>query len=685
MLEQGLPEGSSLLSSDAWLSGTGEARTLIRQTDWSKTPLGAPASWPQSLRSTVDTILASGHGMMLAWGPELTLIYNDAYAQFLGLKHPDAIGQPFHLAWLDIWQDINPLVDRALAGETVRFENYHLVMQRNGHPEDTWWQFSYSPVRDDAGAIVGMLNAASEETATVLAERNLREINADLEQRVAEKSFQRAKLWQVSTDMLCVIDMETATLDAVNPAWTATFGWSTQELEGRPYADFVHPDDIDASAGAFEEVRAGSPVLRFENRYRTRDGDWRWLSWVAFPEDGKLYSTIRDITDEKERLAVLDATQDALRQSQKMEAMGQLTGGVAHDFNNLLTPIIGSLDMLMRRGVGNDRERRLIDGALQSAERAKMLVQRLLAFARRQPLQATAVDLPSMIDGMAGLIDSTLGPQITVRVDLAADLPPAIADPNQLEMALLNLAVNARDAMPGGGALTIGATRESVRPGHRTGLSRGHYVRLFVSDSGSGMDETTRQRAVEPFFSTKGVGKGTGLGLSMVHGLVGQLGGRLMIESAPDQGTTIEMWLPVSLAPVASDDVSGTAAVVGKGQGTALLVDDEALVRMITADMLMDFGFEVVEVSSAEEALSLIEAGENPDVVVTDHLMPGMSGAALADWLKAARPGLPVLIVSGYAEVEGIPTDTARLSKPFRNVDLAASLAALIPTFEAST
>ena len=398
-------------------------------------------------------------------------------------------------------------------------------------------------------------------------------------------------------------------------------------------------------------------------------------------EAGRIIGAFHHAEDISKRLvaeAELETAQEALRQTQKMEAMGQLTGGVAHDFNNLLTPIIGSLDMLTRRGVGSERERRLIDGALQSAERAKTLVQRLLAFARRQPLQPVAVDLAALVESMAGLMSSTIGPRIEVRVEIEPGLPPAVADPNQLEMALLNLAVNARDAMPDSGALTIRASRGSVR-GERSGLRPGHYVRLSVADTGNGMDEATRARAVEPFFSTKGIGKGTGLGLSMVHGLTAQLGGGLTIASAPGQGTTVELWLPASLRPAEADGTGASAPQQPRStRGWALLVDDEDLVRMSTADMLMDLGYEVAEACSAEEALRLLDGGLAPDLLVTDHLMPGMSGAELARQVRSRSPDLPVLIVSGYAQVDGIAPDLPRLTKPFRNAELAQSLAALM-------
>ncbi|HLM53299.1 MAG TPA: ATP-binding protein, partial [Pseudoxanthomonas sp.] len=369
--------------------------------------------------------------------------------------------------------------------------------------------------------------------------------------------------------------------------------------------------------------------------------------------------------------------EEALRQSQKMEAMGQLTGGVAHDFNNLLTPIIGSLDLLQRKGLGGEREQRLISGAAQSAERAKILVQRLLAFARRQPLQSVAVDVARLVTGMADLVSSTTGPQVKVVVDAPEDLPAANADPNQLEMALLNLSVNARDAMPDGGTLRISASAETVEPGHPSGLYGGAYIRLSVADSGIGMDEATLARAVEPFFSTKGIGKGTGLGLSMVHGLASQLGGALVLRSHVGLGTNVELWLPQSASAPEAEASNADAATGPAATGRALLVDDEELVRLSTADMLNDLGYAVIEASSAEEAMRRIAEGERFDVVVTDHLMPGMNGTDLALAIRAARPGLPVLLISGYAEREGIEPNLPRLTKPFRKDELASSLAQL--------
>ncbi len=513
------------------------------------------------------------------------------------------------------------------------------------------------------------------EQALRASEDRLRDLNDSLEAQVAERTADRDRMWRLSTDIMLVARFD-GTINAVNPAWTTVLGWPETELAGCNFLDLVHPDDRDATLAEMAKLGTGETTFRFENRYRAADGSYRWISWTAVPGDELIHAVGRDVTADKARQADLEVAQEALRQGQKMEALGQLTGGVAHDFNNLLTPIVGGLDMLVRRGLGSERERRLIDGALQSAERAKTLVQRLLAFARRQPLQPQAVDLKRLVSGMADLISSTSGPNIEIRVDLPDDLPTARADANQVEMAILNLAVNARDAMPGGGLLTISAKR-ALAGQEQAALHPGEYVWVSVSDSGIGMDEDTLARAIEPFFSTKGVGKGTGLGLSMVHGLALQLNGRLDIKSSLGEGTRVELWLPTSSEPVDGSDRASESPAVPSGRGVALLVDDEELVRLSTADMLLDLGYEVAEASSAEEALRLLGGGLKPSVMVTDHLMPGMNGAELALHVRSQQPDLPVLIVSGYAETVGVAADLPRLTKPFRKAELGESLTAL--------
>lgn len=553
---------------------------------------------------------------------------------------------------------------------------------RSGSGDYRWFLVKGEPYRNpDNGSIERWFGASVDIHDRKLAEAALRKLNDTLEAQVAARSAERDRLWNLSQDMLARADFD-GMMSAVSPAWSRVLGWDEDTLLTRGYATFMHPEDEPQTLAALARMEESHRPTRFENRIATSDGGWKPIEWTVAPEpDGQNFIAVgRDLSEAKARETELAAAQDALRQSQKMEAMGSLTGGVAHDFNNLLTPIIGSLDMLMRKGIGNERERRLIDGALQSAERARTLVQRLLAFARRQPLQFSAVDIARLVEGMGGLIGSTVGPTIDVRVDVVPDLPPANADANQLEMALLNLAVNARDAMPDGGEIAIIAKAVSVPSGHPAGLISGDYVQLVVRDTGDGMDEATLKRAIEPFFSTKGIGKGTGLGLSMVHGLAAQLGGGLTIDSSPGRGTSVDLWLPVSSGKVeVGQEDSQISHGRPKGRGIALLVDDEMLVRMSTADMLADLGFDVQEAGSGEEALALIGQGVRPDLLVTDHLMTGINGVELARAAREVVPGLPVLIASGYAEVDGITPEIPRLVKPFRNAELEAAVTALLP------
>jgi len=518
-------------------------------------------------------------------------------------------------------------------------------------------------------------------------EDRMRELNDTLERRVADAMAERnmlAKLVEMTDVMIMAVDLDYNIL-ALNAANADEFE-RIYGVRPRPGDNMLalladQPDHQEQVRIGWAQGMRGEPMTFVEDYgdpQRARpyyEVNFRPLRDESGAQIG-VYQFVTDVTDRLRREAQLAEAQEALRQSQKMEAMGQLTGGMAHDFNNLLTPIVGSLDMLQRKQLGGVREQRLVAGAMQSAERAKTLVQRLLAFARRQPLQPIPVDVAKLVAGMGELVASTTGPQIKVLLEVADDLPPAKADPNQLEMALLNLAVNARDAMAeGGGTLRISIRAEQVKAGHRSKLRPGTYLCLSVADTGAGMDQATIARAIEPFFSTKGIGKGTGLGLSMVHGLASQLGGALTIQSWPGLGTNVELWLPRSAAgPELARPVSQASEFPGK-RGTALLVDDEELVRMSTADMLGDLGYTVVEASSAEEALRLLDGGAPFDLLVTDHLMPGLSGTELAREVRTVKPGVPVLLVSGYAEREGVDPDLPRLTKPFRKDELAASLA----------
>ena len=393
----------------------------------------------------------------------------------------------------------------------------------------------------------------------------------------------------------------------------------------------------------------------------------------------------RELTDANETLEarVEERTREhevalaQLHAAQKLETLGQLTGGVAHDFNNLLTPIIGSLDLLRRQLPANDRALRQIDMALQAGSRAASLVQRLLAFARRQDLRPRPIDVAELVKGMDDLVSRSIGPLINVELDLPEGMPPALIDPNQLELAVLNLAINARDAMPGGGTLRISlASRE---PKRSLGLAPGTYLCLSIRDDGVGMDSKTLAHAVEPFFSTKGLGRGTGLGLSMVHGLAAQLGGALHLESAPGKGTTAEIWLPATDRAVDSTTTSQWKMAHAPRPATILLVDDEDVVRTATAEMLEDVGYDVVQADSGAAALSVLRTGQAIDLIVTDYLMPGMNGVDLVRLARNIEPSLLALIISGYSTIaEGPGADLPRLAKPYRQVDLAGRVAELL-------
>ena len=493
-------------------------------------------------------------------------------------------------------------------------------------------------------------------------------------------------------------------------AWAALTGQRQEEYQGHGWTRALDPRDVGPTLAAWEAAVEARRVYQFEHRLRVANGQWRIFSTRAIPtfdRDGALVEWVgvhTDVTEQRateqslrELTATLEqrvrdetaARQEALaklHEAQKLETIGQLTGGVAHDFNNLLMPITCALDLLQRRyGDADARAARLIDGALQSAERAKTLVQRLLGFARRQSLQTQAVDMVALLDGMRDLIRSSIGVAIELRISSVPDLPKALVDANQLELTLLNLCVNARDAMPAGGTLTVAA--DVVAPdAELPKLPVRDYVRVSVIDSGTGMDRETLERAVEPFFSTKETGRGTGLGLSMVHGLAAQLGGHFAIASTPGQGTRVELWLPAASAATATPFRHEAHAGPLRSATRALdilLVDDEQFVRDGIAMMLGELGHRVVEAGGAAEALDEIQHGLRVDVVVTDYKMPRMDGAELARRLHGRQPQLPVLLITGYSGPAEDTAGLARLAKPFRQAEIARALAELVPAMAA--
>lgn len=646
------------------------------------------------LRRVLDGLFAFV-GVMTPEG--ILLEANAAPLDAAGITLADVAGKPFWEAW---WWSYDAAVQarlrdacaQAAAGETVRFD----VPVRLAGGVLLTIDFQLAPLRDSEGRISHLIPSAIIVEDRVQAQAALQSLNEDLERRVAEALAGRrmwAEVIEATDAFIQVVDTDLRFL-AINRAAVA-------EHEHRAgVAPKVGDHLIDVLGHMPEERDAVTPLWRraltgesFTVTIELGDIDkgQRWYETKFSPlrdAAGRLIGATTfayDVTERVTKQFELTAAQAQLYEMQKLETIGQLTGGVAHDFNNLLTPIMGSLDMLQRRVAGDARAERQVSAALQASERAKTLVARLLSFARRQMLETRAVDVPSLVRGMTDLVTRTIGPQVRVVIDVPANLPAVKVDPNQLELALLNLAVNARDAMPGGGRLTIAAESETVASGHPVGLAPGCYVRLSVMDTGTGMDAETLRRAIEPFYSTKGVGKGTGLGLSMVHGLAAQSGGRLMLFSTPDHGTRADIWLPLATEPAGPQPATPEDMIRAPQLARILLVDDEGLVRMGTADMLQDLGYDVTEAGSGAEALATLRDGFRPDVLVTDYLMPGMNGVELVQAVRQQLPDLPALMISGYADVaDGLAGRLPRLSKPFRQADLAARIAELLAGVSAS-
>jgi PAS domain S-box-containing protein len=506
-----------------------------------------------------------------------------------------------------------------------------------------------------------------------------------------ERTRERDRIWRVSEDLLGVGNFE-GYFTHVNPAWTRTLGWSEDEIKALHVNDLRHPDDAPAAIEGRRRLAEGTSTVRMENRFRHKDGSYRWLSWTLTAEQGLIYLVGRNVTADKAAAQTHRQTEDQLRQLQKLDSVGQLTGGIAHDFNNLLTVIMGNLEILERQlGATSAKATRAVAAAMAGAARAATLTQRLLAYAQKQPLRPHAVSLNELVTGMADLICRTQGETIAYEFALGKDLLLCFCDANQLETSLLNLVINARDAMPDGGRLKI-ETGHIVFDGRAAadqGISSGAYVMLAVSDTGIGMSSETAERAFDPFFTTKGTGKGTGLGLSVVYGFVKQSGGHVEIESARGRGTTVRIFLPRLAAGEAQripgQDMTPPISVGARASGeTILIAEDDPSVRNYVVEILRELNYGVIEANDGTAALTkLVEPDLGIDLLLTDVVMPGINGRELADQAKTIRPRIRVLFMTGYSQDaivhQGrLDSDIELIEKPFGSATLAARVRSVL-------
>ena len=819
-------------TSADFLAGGGEMGALMRAYDWSRSPLGKPETWPQSLRTAVRILLNTNHPMFIWWGPDLIQFYNDAYRQTMGPeRHPSALGQGGRKCWAEIWDIIGPQIQQVMSGRGATWHEDQLVpVTRYGKLEQVYWTYGFSPIdeddgiggvlvvcrdvtdehraaaklrereaelarvqqlgrigglevdlrtgfrnrrspeyllihglppdaaneshddwvkrihpedreatekkfrdavagnvrdysaqyrivrpsdgetrwisvkstieRDENGKAIRLTGAHTDVTEQVVVDLALRqseerfrkladelaELNATLAQRVEEKTRERDRIWNVSQDLLVVADRD-GVWRTVNPAWTKTLGWSEAELLNRTSEWLEHPDDGGLTRREVGKLIQGDLTVKFEGRFRHKDGSYRWLSWTGVPDQDHIYAVARDVTAEKAAAERLKAAEEALLQSQKMEAVGQLTGGIAHDFNNLLTGIVGSLDLLQTRlNQGRtDNFARYINAAMTSANRAAALTHRLLAFARRQPLIPESVDVNQLVVSLEDLLRRTIGETIDLEITASDDLWRTLCDPNQLESALLNLAINARDAMPDGGKLTISTANAHL--GNVTAdtpaLSPGDYICIVVSDTGVGMSAQVAARAFDPFFTTKPIGQGTGLGLSMIYGFARQSNGHVTIDSKLGRGTSVRLYLPRYDGGTAQQvSAVGIAGHASAGE-TVLVVEDEPVVRGVILEMLAEQGYRTLEAIDGPSGLRILRTKQRIDLLVTDVGLPGINGRQLADQARETRPGLKILFITGYAESiamsDGfLEEGMEMITKPFELDNLSRRIRAMV-------
>lgn len=704
-----------------WLEGGGSMAERIRNHDWPATPLGPLESWPDVLKTTVALCLGSHFPQAVLWGDELITLHNDAFSAILGEK-PLALGRPFSEVWQEAWSDIKAMADRALAGEAVFIENFPLLINRSDGPERAYFTFCYSPIRDQYGQIVGMIDTVTETTATVVANQRLNFLD-NLSRALADAN-DPDRIMATTTGMLvehlrlssCAYAVMDADQDGFTICGDAVAPGSPRLVGQYRLADF--------GTLAVKQLRAGLPLVINDNLNQLEPQEAATFQAIGITaticmpliKEGRLtalmaihdrvprqwtgyeQALISEVTERcwahiqrvqayaevRETAAALEAlnatlehrvqerteqllhTEAMLRQTQKLEAIGQLTGGVAHDFNNLLTIIRSSLHFLQRPDLDDNRRQRYLKTMADTVDRGAKLTGQLLAFARRQALSPQVFDAGPRLQGMAEMLDTATGARIQVSLELPESPCYIRADLGQLETALINLMINGRDAMAGEGTLHLRLVADQRMPG-----APGRFAAISVSDSGVGIAPELLERIFDPFFTTKAAGEGTGLGLSQVFGFVKQSGGDVQVNSVAGQGTTFTLYLPQESAadsPQTALPSSAPVALAGSSKRRILVVEDNADVGSFTTQMLKEHGYQVSLALCAEDALAQLSGAQGQfDAVFSDVVMPGMGGLALAKELRRSRPQTPVILTSGYNEAmaEGGHQGFAFLAKPY--------------------
>ncbi|KQP89003.1 histidine kinase [Methylobacterium sp. Leaf113] len=586
---------------------------------------------------------------------------NPAFARHTGLD--DVVGKwvsevlpDLERSWLDTYGAV------ALSGQSVRFESGVVALGR-------WFEVQALRIGEPVQHRVALL--FNDVTERRMAESALRDA-------ARERTTERDLVWRASRDLLVVCGFD-GIYRAVNPAWKEMLGWSEFDLVRTSFDSYVHPEERDAATTAFERLRSGEVLEGLDVRILSADGGYRWISWNAIPQDDHFYAAGRDVTERR-------TLEEQLRQSQKLEAVGQLTGGVAHDFNNLLTVIRSSTDLLKRPDLPEERRQRYIGAISDTVTRAAKLTGQLLAFARRQALTPEVFDVGRSVASVADMVGTLTGARIQVVTDVSPykdsggrEIPFLVnADPSQFDTALVNMAINARDAMGGEGRLDIRVRRTAAIPAVRAHPRiPGDFIAVSVRDTGTGIAEADLDRIFEPFFTTKGVGQGTGLGLSQVFGFAKQSGGEVLVESTPGTGTTFTLYLPRELGKCLEDEVDDEPEPLADGHGTrVLVVEDNEEVGAFATQALTELGFETVRAVNAEEALDILRTPRDFDVVFSDVVMPGMNGIDMAREIRHRHPSIPVVLASGYSHVlaeegtHGFPF----LRKPYSVEDLSRIL-----------